>query len=146
MKTWHRFLAPGLVLGLMLVFALPLQAAEHIDLRKSLGLTPPEKAEFLAEMQQMLGSIQGVIQGIALDDRDMIIKAARYSGNRMARATPDSVRAKLDDEFKSIGGPTHLMFEELVIRAESDPAEDLLLFTAKIMNNCMLCHAKYKVD
>lgn len=142
MKTWHRFLLPGLVL----VLSLPLQAAEVIDKRKSLGLNPAEKAEFLAEMQQMLGSIQGVIQGIGLDDREMIIKAARYSGNRMARATPDSVRAKLDDEFKSIGGPTHLMFEELVIRAESDPTEDLLLFTGKIMNNCMLCHAKYKVD
>lgn len=145
MKTWHRFLAPGLV-ALIWVFSLPLLAAEQIDLRKSLGLTPAEKVEFLAEMQQMLGSIQGVIQGIALDDRDMIIKAARYSGNRMARATPDSVRAKLDDEFKSIGGPTHLMFEELVIRAETDPSEELLSFSAKIMNNCMLCHAKYKVD
>lgn len=141
MKIMHRLLA-----GLVLLFSLPLQAAEVIDPRKSLGLNPAEKAEFLAEMQQMLGSIQGVIHGIALDDRDMIIKAAQYSGNRMARATPDSVRAKLDDEFKSIGGPTHLMFEELIIRAETDPTDELLLFTAKIMNNCMSCHAKYKVD
>lgn len=145
MKTVNGLLA-GLVLVLMVVFTLPLQAAERIDLRKSLGLTPAEKAEFLTEMQQMLGSIQGVIQGIALDDRDMIIKAARISGNQMARATPNSVRVKLDNEFKSIGGPTHLMFEELIVRAETDPSDELLLFTAKIMNNCMACHAKYQVD
>ena len=44
MKTWHRFLLPGLVL----VLSLPLQAAEVIDKRKSLGLNPAEKAEFLA--------------------------------------------------------------------------------------------------
>lgn len=132
--------------GLVLVLALPLQAAEVIDERKSLGLTPAEKAEFLAEMQQMLGSIQGVIQGIADDDPAKIIKAAKISGNQMARATPDSVRAKLDDEFRSIGGPTHMMFEELVIRAETDPADELLRFTANIMNNCMACHAKYKVN
>ena len=141
MKIMNRLLA-----GLVLVLSLPLQAAEVIDQRKSLGLNPAEKAEFLAEMQQMLGSIQGWIHGIALEDSAMIIKAAQYSGNRMARATPDSVRAKLDDEFKSIGGPTHLMFEELIIRAETDPTDELLLFTAKIMNNCMSCHAKYKVD
>lgn len=130
----------------LLSIGLAVQASESIDKRISLNLTPAEKAEFLAEMQQMLGSIQGVIQGIADDDPDKIIKAARISGNQMARATPDSVRAKLDDEFRSIGGPTHMMFEELVIRAETDPADELLRFTANIMNNCMACHARYKVD
>jgi hypothetical protein len=129
--------------GLVLLFSLSAHAADN---RISLGLTSEEKAEFLNEMQQMLGSIQGVVQGLALDDREMVIQAAKYSGNRMARATPDSVRNKLPEDFKALGGPTHLMFEELVIRAESDPTEDLLLFTAKIMNNCMACHAKYKVD
>ena len=129
--------------GLVLLLSLSAQAADN---RISLGLTPEEKAEFLTEMQQMLGSIQGVVQGLALDDREMVMKAAKYSGNRMARATPDSVRNKLPDEFKALGGPTHLMFEELVIRAETDPTEDLLLFTSKIMNNCMACHAKYKAD
>lgn len=130
----------------LLSIGLAVQASEPIDKRISLNLTPAEKAEFLAEMQQMLGSIQGVIQGIADDDLAKIIKAAKISGNQMARATPDSVRAKLDDEFRSIGGPTHMMFEELVIRAETDPADELLRFTANIMSNCMACHARYKVD
>lgn len=135
----------GIVVFLLSI-GLAVQASESIDGRISLNLTEAEKAEFLTEMQQMLGSIQGVIQGIADDDTDKIIKAARASGNQMARATPDSVRAKLDDQFRSIGGPTHMMFEELVIRAETDPADELLRFTADIMNNCMACHAKYKVN
>ncbi|WP_029933423.1 hypothetical protein [Thiomicrospira pelophila] len=135
----------GIVIFLLSI-GLAVQASESIDGRISLNLTEAEKAEFLTEMQQMLGSIQGVIQGIADDDPDKIIKAARVSGNQMARATPDSVRAKLDDQFRSIGGPTHMMFEELVIRAETDPADELLRFTANIMNNCMACHAKYKVN
>ena len=135
----------GIVVFLLSV-GLGVQAGESIDGRISLNLTEAEKAEFLTEMQQMLGSIQGVIQGIADDDTDKIIKAAQASGNQMAIATPDSVRAKLDDQFRSIGGPTHMMFEELVIRAETDPADELLRFTANIMNNCMACHAKYKVN
>lgn len=40
----------------------------------------------------MLASIQGIIAEIGEEDRERIIEAARYSGNRMARATPASVR------------------------------------------------------
>lgn len=120
--------------------------SNQIDKRTSLGLTPEEKAEFLSEMRQMLVSIQGIIIGIANDDREMIVNSARYSGNRMARATPQSVRDKLPQGFKEIGGPTHLMFEELIIRTDTDEAEDMIAFTGKIMNQCTTCHALYKVD
>jgi hypothetical protein len=122
------------------------EGSERLDRRVSLGLTATEKAEFLAEMRQMLVSIQGIIAGIANEDRDLIIKSARYSGNRMARATPDSVRNKLPQEFKEIGGPTHMMFEELVIRAETDDTESLTQFTADLMQQCIACHVLYKVD
>ena len=122
------------------------EGSEMWDKRVSLGLTAAEKAEFLAEMRQMLVSIQGIIAGIANEDRELIIKSARYSGNRMARATPDSVRNKLPQEFKEIGGPTHLMFKELVIRADSDDLESLTAFTAELIKQCTACHALYKVD
>jgi hypothetical protein len=119
---------------------------ENNDQRISLGLTPAEKAEFLAEMRQMLTSIQGIMTGIGDGNRQLIINSARYSGNRMARATPDSVRNKLPQSFKDIGGPTHMMFEELVIRAETDDMDMLASFAGKIMRQCLACHAKFKVD
>jgi len=62
------------------------------DQRTHLNLDPAERAEFLSEMRQMLASIQGIIAEIGEEDRERIIEAARYSGNRMARATPASVR------------------------------------------------------
>lgn len=120
--------------------------AEANDKRISLGFTAPEKAEFLAEMRQMLTSIQGIMTGIGTNDRDLIIKSARYSGNRMARATPDSVKKKTPPSFKAIGGPTHLKFEELVIRAEEDDMEMLAEFTGELMKNCLACHSTFKVD
>jgi hypothetical protein len=135
-------LLPGLLLA---PIAYPAENTTY-DSRVSLGLTAEEKNEFLSEMRQMLASIQGIIAGIANDDREMIIKSARYSGNRMARATPDSVRSKLPQSFKEIGGPTHMMFEELVIRAETDDAEDLTAFTGEIMQQCLACHALFKAD
>ncbi len=89
--------------------AKPVEA--KVDTRINLGFTANEKAAFLAEMRQMLTSIQGILAGIASDDPEQIIKAARYSGNRMARATPESIKKKTPLAFKQIGGPTHMMFE-----------------------------------
>jgi len=116
------------------------------DTRINLKLTPEERVEFLAEMRHMLGSIQGVMQGIGDADRERIAAAARQSGNRMARATPASVRAKLPQSFRDLGGPTHMMFEELAVRAETDDMDSLARDTANLMNQCMACHATFRVQ
>ena len=118
--------------------------AEATDGRMDLGLTPEERVEFLAEMRQMLASVQGILQGIGTEDRNRIAAAARLSGNRMARATPDSVREKLPQSFRDIGGPTHLLFEELAVRAETDEMDSLACFTAELMNPCVACHAVFR--
>ena len=119
---------------------------ETIDKRISLGLSAAEKAEFLIEMRQMLASIQGILTGMGEDNRDLIADSARLSGNHMARATPDSVKQKLPQSFKEIGGPTHMMFEELAIRAETDDIDMLASFTGELMQQCLSCHAMFKAD
>ena len=119
---------------------------QAIDQRISLRLTKTEKIEFLSEMRQMLASIQGIISGIGENNPEKIIKSARYSGNRMARATPQSIKSKTPKSFQEIGGPTHMMFEELVIRAETDDMETLTIFTGEIMQQCLACHEMFKVD
>ena len=116
------------------------------DKRINLGFTPTEKAAFLSEMQQMLISIQGIMSGIGNNDPEEIIKAARYSGNRMARETPASIKKKTPPSFKEIGGPTHMMFEEVVIRAETDDMEDIAELTGRLMQQCVSCHATFKVS
>ncbi|MEJ2622664.1 MAG: hypothetical protein P8163_21205 [Candidatus Thiodiazotropha sp.] len=125
-----------------------IHAGEHdaIDKRIGLGFSEPEKVVFLREMRQMLKSLQGVIAGIGEEDRELIIASARYSGNRMARETPESIKNKTPQSFKDIGGPTHMMFEELVIRAEADDMNTLTSFTGELMKQCLTCHAMFKVD
>ncbi len=61
------------------------------------------------------------------------------------RATLDSVRAKPPQSFRDIGGPTHLRFEELAIRAETDEMDGLARFTAELMKQCVACHAAFRV-
>lgn len=134
------------LLSLTLLSPLLAEETKPADPRTSLGMTPEERAEFLGEMRQMLGSIQGILQGISTEDRKMIAEYATQSGNRMARATPDTLRNRLPQAFKDIGGPTHLLFEELVIRAETDDMETLLQHTTTIMSQCMSCHSQFRAD
>jgi hypothetical protein len=115
------------------------------DMRVDLRLTPGEQAEFLAGMRTMLGSVQGIVQGIGESDREAIARLARVSGQRMARATPASVRAKLPASFSAIGAPTHLMFEELAVRAETDDMDLLAAQLGRLMQQCLACHATFKV-
>ncbi len=116
-----------------------------LDGRINLEFTSAERAMFLADMRDMLASIQSVMRGIGATDRAQIATAARRSGNQMARATPASIRAKIPQSFRDIGGPTHLMFEELAIRAETDDMDSLASYTAELMNQCSACHATFRV-
>jgi len=141
MKNLMLMVAVLGVLGVVQAGELPQE-----DPRHNLNLQGADKVQFLSEMRQMLASVQGVLKGIAEEDRDLIVEAARYSGMRMARATPRHVRASLPKAFKQIGGPTHQMFEELVVRAETDEMEDLVALTAELMQNCLTCHAQFRAD
>lgn len=132
------------LLPILLLAGASAQAAP--DPRISLGFSQDERVEFLAEMRQMLASIQGIMAGIATEDRELIAKSASQSGNRMARAMPKTATAKLPPEFKSLGGPTHLAFEEIVIRAETDDMEDIAAIAAQLMDNCLACHDRYRAD
>ncbi|SFV89356.1 hypothetical protein MNB_SUP05-SYMBIONT-5-1072 [hydrothermal vent metagenome] len=122
------------------------------DNRYRLNFNNEEKLEFLSEMRQMLTSIQQIMLGIGIGDKEMIIKAARYSGNRMARLTPESIKDKTPVSFKKIGGPTHMMFEELIINAEesdekdADDMQDLAALTGRLMQNCLACHEAFTVN
>ena len=143
--TTRRLLLAGVVTVSQLM-APASMAGEPADSRVDLGFTPEEKATFLADMRVMLGSVQQIMRGISEGDREAIVEAAKRSGNRMARETPASIREKTPPEFKAIGGPMHLAFEEIVIRAETDPLEDITALTAEAMNQCMACHAQFRVD
>ena len=148
-----KYILQAMFIALVITSSLSSAAAENVatdnlaaDQRISLGLSATEKAEFLREMRQMLASIQGILTGIGEENPHLIAESARSSGNLMASATPDSVRQKLPQSFKDIGGPTHMMFEELAIRAETDDMDMLASFTGELMQQCLSCHATYKTD
>lgn len=139
----------AVLLNLVTFMNTPASRADAVDTRQSLGPTDAEQIAFLAEMRQMrqmLASIQGIVAGIDTEDREAIAAAARLSGNRMARATPAPVRAKLPQALEEIGGPTHLLFEETAIRAETEDMADLAILTDSTLEQCAACHTRFRGD
>lgn len=75
------FLMTGFLLSGCASLKLP-QAPQ--DTRQTLALARVQKQRVLAEMRQLLESVNGIVQGIEVHDLEMIEKAARASGSAVA--------------------------------------------------------------
>ena len=120
---------------------------QHPDGRMSIELTESERNLVLGEMRGFLVSVQQIVQGLAEEDMGKVVEAARKSGRAAQAAVPGSLMGKLPMEFKKLGFDTHTRFDQLAMDAEAleDPAvvhEQL----ARMMENCVGCHAAYRLD
>jgi len=117
------------------------------DGRQAIKLSADEKNLILAEMRTMLGSVQGVVDGIASKDMKRVAQAARQSGSAAAAQVPASLMGKLPLGFKQLGHTAHQGFDEIVVGAESGEPEDMLLARlGERLNNCVACHATYRLE
>jgi hypothetical protein len=117
------------------------------DGRQAIMLSADEKNLILAEMRTMLGSVQGVVDGIANKDMQRVAQAARQSGSAAAAQVPTGLMAKLPLGFKQHGHTAHQGFDEIVVGAESGEPEDMLLARlGERLNNCVACHATYRLE
>jgi hypothetical protein len=117
------------------------------DGRQAIVLTESEKNLVLTEMRTMLVSVQGVVDGITKQDMKRVAAAARQSGAAAAHAVPPSLMAKLPLQFKQLGNAAHQGFDEIVVGAESGEPEELLLVRlGERLNNCIACHATFRLE
>jgi len=122
-------------------------ALDHPDGRLSIKLTESERNLVLGEMRGFLVSVQQIVQGLAEEDIGKVVESARKSGRAAQGAVPGSLVGKLPMDFKKLGFDTHSRFDQLALDAEAleDPAvvhEQL----ARLMENCVGCHAAYRLD
>lgn len=124
--------------------AAPARHAHQVtDSRQQIALTPAERDAVLAEMRMMLGSVSGILHGLAANDRQAIEKAARASG--MAMAVDPSLEQKLPRPFLELGMATHKKFDQLADLAETRAAADEVVRSlADVTTSCVACHAMYR--
>jgi hypothetical protein len=119
------------------------EAQQVTDTRQRVALTSAERDAVLAEMRLMLGSVSGVLQGLAADDRAAVEKAARASG--MVMAVDPRLKQKLPRQFLEMGMATHRKFDQLADAAKGGaPSDQALRSLADLTTHCVACHAMYR--
>ena len=125
------------------------RAGEHqtpgLDSRIDLGLTAEERTEFLTEMRTCWRAFRAscrvsVRTTASGSPNPRASPATAWRGPRPSRCAPSCRRRSATS-----AGPTHMLFEELAVRAETDDMDSLASAAAVIMNQCLACHATFRV-
>lgn len=117
------------------------------DGRTAIVLLPSEKDLILDEMRAFLSASQQIIQAVSQDDMQKVVVAAKKVGMAAQEEVPGSLVGKLPMTFKKLGFDTHTKFDELAMDAgDMEDKEQTIKLLAELMQNCVACHAAYRLD
>jgi len=115
------------------------------DERQIVPLTQAERTIVMAQMRQMLASVQGITNGLSQGDLKTVVGAASKSGMAMMQGVPSQIRMKFPSAFAQMGMASHQAFDRIARDTKSikDPAP-VLKQLSEAMQNCIACHATYR--
>ncbi len=144
---WTALIASWLIIGgLVYLFFIKGSVIEANDQRTAIVLTEGERDFVLAEMRGFLTAVQGVLEGVDEKDMKKVAQAAKAAGAVATKNMPGSLPRKLPLAFKQMGHPTHNAFDELAVEASDiGDAGQVINKLSTLMNNCVACHATYKL-
>ena len=133
--------------GLAYTFLIRGETLPASDGRTAILLAPGERDLVLSEMRGFLSAVQTITQASVEQDVGRAVAAARQVGMANQQAVPASLVAKLPLAFKRLGFDTHSRFDQLALNAEQfEDATAVLPELAELMQNCVACHAAYRID
>ncbi len=117
------------------------------DGRTAVLLAPDERDLVLTEMRGMLGTVQGMVDGMNAGNLKHVAQAARASGIAAAADVNPALMAKLPLEFKEFGLNLHKRFDEIATEADSGASrEQILASLSTQLSACVACHASYRIE
>ena len=145
---WALVVVLGISSGFMAYkFILSGSVEKSDDGRLAIQLTINERDIVFTEMRTFLESVQQITQGVVSKDFDAVAKAARTVGRAAQQAVPGTLVGKLPLEFKKMGFDTHTKFTQLALDAEQlSDGEHTLEQLGELLQNCVSCHAAYKIE
>ena len=129
------------------------QETVRLDEREILPLNQMQREFVLAEMRGLLVATQGVIEGLALEDMQMVQEAAAAAGMEAQGTVENKQNMQrlrmgqvLPPEFGQMGQATHIAFGEITkMAADGKPAKDIQLKLVDTMHACVACHSAYQI-
>ena len=133
--------------GLIYMFVLRGTIEEADDGRTAILLSRGERNLVLSEMRAFLDSVQGITEAVVNGDMKMAAESATRVGRVDLDDLPASLLRKLPLEVKRLGLSTHLAFHDLAAEIGNGLGGDRVMARmAEILNNCVTCHAGYRID
>ena len=116
------------------------------DNRTAVVLGAGERELILSEMRNLLGGVEGILEGINHGDMKQAASAARAVGMASAADVNPALMAKLPMPFKQLGMSVHHDMDELAQAAESGkPAAELQNMLTNTLSKCVACHASWQL-
>jgi len=117
------------------------------DRRVAVSLEAGPRAALLMEMRSHVVNVQRFLDAVANGDRDAAATAARASGITSASEADEDVGRHLPAAFMVLGMRLHEGFDRLAdAAARGDDPRALVGGLAAIMQQCVACHAGYRVE
>jgi cytochrome c556 len=136
--------ATALLLVLAAACQRPAPEPATADRRQAITLPPEARDAVLTEMRTMLGSLNGIVTGLANQDSAAIHQAAALSG--LANAADPALEELLPEQFLTWGVATHRQFDDLAAATTRGVAADTTLAQlGRITQLCVTCHATYRI-
>jgi hypothetical protein len=144
------------------------QHAHPQDTRESIRLPAMQRDMILSEMRSMLTSVNGLLRGLATRDTALMRQSAANAGmgammrgqgmgmgrgaegNRMGgqgRGMGMSGGERMPEGFRTLMHATRSAFDSLSMRiAAGAPPDTVVGRMVSITNNCVACHAAYRLE
>jgi hypothetical protein len=145
---------------------------QHQDTRQPVRLTAMQRDMVLTEMRGLLTSVNGILRGLAARDTALMRASAESAGMaammrgegmgmgmRMGGAGGGmhggagmgaggrGMGPMMPAEFRTLGHSTHAAFDSLATSISAGAGADTVLTRlALITNNCLACHATYRLE
>lgn len=117
----------------------------HGEKRIAVHISVAERQHVLEEMRGLLQSTQGVIEGLALDDMELVASSALAAGTHGRKTTENNImHKKMPKEWMQLGMQAHKSMDVIAQMAkDGKPAKDIQLKLVDTMNACTACHAAF---
>lgn len=121
-------------------------AHEVSGTRNAIALSQGDRELVLEEMRAMLVATQQIVDGVARDDRQQIIKAAKAGGMGSAIDLDPNFLSKLPLEFKTLGFSMHSDMDAISKAAEKQvPQPEISGMLAATLTKCVACHGAWEL-
>lgn len=140
---------------------------QHADARQVIAVPAIRRDMILMEMRGLLTSVNGVLRGLAANDREMMRSSAASAGMETMRAQMQERMGQMGqmmqgrghgqdpvlggmampDAFMQLGMATHHGMDSLATSIAGGATSDQIVAQlARVTNNCVSCHQAYRLD